>query len=434
MANFKVDFHQAVKPVKAMHGVGQPPLTDLKFSMFHYLKDAGIPYARLHDVGGFFGEGLWVDIPNLFRDFDANPYDPDSYDFAFTDLLINALIENGVEPYFRLGVTIENYAKVKAYRVKPPKDFKKWAIICEHIIRHYTEGWANGFHHTITYWEIWNEPDNSRHYETCQTWQGTKEEFFELYTVSAKHLKQKFPHLKIGGYGSCGFYNLTGSDGSFSMSEAATKYFMDFFDAFLQYIRAENAPLDFFSWHSYDAEIENNRIYAEYARKRLDEFGYSHTETSCNEWNPRVNLRGTYEHASVILGNMLMFQDTPLDNAMFYDARLGVSVYGSMFNPLTCLPFPAYYAFTAYQRLYSRETQTALEKDDPEVYALAASDADSAAIVIANPTGEEKPLSITCDGTFASCLITADGKDDEEIPEILTILPPFSILSITYTL
>jgi hypothetical protein len=131
---------------------------------------------------------------------------------------------------------------------------------------------------------------------------------------------------------------------------------------------------------------------------------------------------------------MLMFQDTPLDNAMFYDARLGVSIYGSMFNPLTHLPFPAYYAFTAYQRLYSRGTQTVLQNDDPEVYALAASDADSAAIVIANPRGEEKPLSITCDGTFASCLITADGKDDEEIPEIPTILPPFSILSITYTL
>ncbi len=27
----------------------------------------------------------------------------------------------------------------------PPKDFKKWAVICEHIIRHYDENWANGY-------------------------------------------------------------------------------------------------------------------------------------------------------------------------------------------------------------------------------------------------------------------------------------------------
>ena len=40
-----------------------------------------------------------------------------------------------------------------------PKDFKKWAVICEHIIRHYTEGWADGFFYDMPYWEIWNEPD-----------------------------------------------------------------------------------------------------------------------------------------------------------------------------------------------------------------------------------------------------------------------------------
>ena len=36
-----------------------------------YMTEAGIPYSRLHDVGGWMGGGLYVDIPNLFRDFDA---------------------------------------------------------------------------------------------------------------------------------------------------------------------------------------------------------------------------------------------------------------------------------------------------------------------------------------------------------------------------
>ena len=49
----------------------------------------------------------------------------------------------------------------------PPKDYAKWARICEHIITHYTEGWADGFNYKITYWEIWNEPEN------IQMWQGT---------------------------------------------------------------------------------------------------------------------------------------------------------------------------------------------------------------------------------------------------------------------
>lgn len=124
MVTIKLDFNKKLGKIKPMHGVGQPPFSGVDFSMFKYLKDAGIPYSRLHDVDGRFGGGLWVDIPNIFRDFDADPYDSASYDFAFTDLLIKALMENGCVPFFRLGVTIENAHRIKAYRIYPPKDFK----------------------------------------------------------------------------------------------------------------------------------------------------------------------------------------------------------------------------------------------------------------------------------------------------------------------
>ena len=127
-----IDFAKSIGPVKPVHSTGQGPMLSGKapdFSMFRYFKEAGVPYARLHDVGGRFGGGLYVDIPNLFRDFDADENDPASYDFTFTDLYLNALVANGVEPYFRLGVTIENYAGSvgPAYRIFPPKDFAKWA-------------------------------------------------------------------------------------------------------------------------------------------------------------------------------------------------------------------------------------------------------------------------------------------------------------------
>ncbi len=107
-----IDFGKSAGPVKPVHSTGQGPLLfGPDFSMFRYLKEAGVPYARLHDVGGMFGQNLWVDIPNIFRDFDAEENDPKNYDFTFTDLYLEALVENGVEPYFRLGVTIENYAR-----------------------------------------------------------------------------------------------------------------------------------------------------------------------------------------------------------------------------------------------------------------------------------------------------------------------------------
>ena len=65
-----------------------------------YLKDANIGYARLHDVGGGFGGNLYVDIPNIFRDFDADEFDPESYDFAFTDELLKGMAEYDIKPIY----------------------------------------------------------------------------------------------------------------------------------------------------------------------------------------------------------------------------------------------------------------------------------------------------------------------------------------------
>ena len=104
--------------------------------------------------------------------------DPASYDFAFTDAYLKPVAEAGTEVFYRLGVTIENFWTIKAYRIDPPKDFGKWARICEHIIRHYNEGWADGFRWNLRYWEVWCEPENP------PLWQGTREQFFELYRVA----------------------------------------------------------------------------------------------------------------------------------------------------------------------------------------------------------------------------------------------------------
>ena len=71
------------------------------------------------------------------------------------------MVKYGIEPFFRLGATIENFHFLRAYHIYPPKDFHKWARICAGIVRHYNEGWAGGYHFGIRYWEIWNEPDNT---------------------------------------------------------------------------------------------------------------------------------------------------------------------------------------------------------------------------------------------------------------------------------
>ena len=105
---FTFDFEKKVGKIRAMHAVGQPPMLGASESMCHYLTEASIPYSRLHDVGGVYGGNRFVDIHNIFRDFDADENDPASYDFAFTDILIAGLMKANCPPIFRLGETIEN--------------------------------------------------------------------------------------------------------------------------------------------------------------------------------------------------------------------------------------------------------------------------------------------------------------------------------------
>ena len=339
---------------------------------------------------GVFGGNKFVDIPNIFRDFDADPYDPASYDFTFTDALIKALFDAGVEPYYRLGVTIENQAEIKSYRINPPKDFHKWAVVCEHIIAHYLDGWADGFHYNITYWEIWNEPDDGL--RVSQMWNGTKEEYYRLYEVTSKHLKGVFgDRIKVGGYSSTGFMGVYKPE--ILETEPRNQYFIDFFHGFMQYVKESASPIDFFSWHSY-YNTEATLFMAKWVRKEVDQYGFQDIEIHLNEWDTFASERGTAHHSAEVAAMMLGMQNAPMDIMNIYDARFGGGIHSAFFDPYTYKPFHAYYAFAAFNHLYKLKNQVELVCDTDGLYAVCASDGRNNALMISNISGETLDLDI----------------------------------------
>jgi len=389
MANLCFDSTKIVKKMKPMHGGGQPPLS---FGMnkgiegnLHYIAEAGIPFSRLHDVGGVFGGNRFVDIPNIFRDFDADENDPANYDFTFTDLLIKSLIDAGIEPYYRLGVTIENQAYIKTYYATPPKDYAKWARICEHIMAHYLEGWADGFHYNIRYWEIWNEPE----VQDQMMWNGTPEQYYELYHVAATHLKKRFPYAKIGGYASCGFYAIAMPEGKEPTEHY--KSLMTFFEGFFAYIKEHGSPIDFFSWHSY-THVGRVKIMDQWLHNRLEELGYGGLETHLNEWNPYAAERGTAHHSAEVAAMMLALQHGHTDAMMIYDMRTNTVPYAALFDVRTKKPIQAYYAMVAFNTLYRLGNQVELTCDEERLYTVAASDGVHHAIMLSNLTGQTQEL------------------------------------------
>lgn len=389
-----IDFNKTTGEIKPMHGTGQPPLIGVSTTLIDYLPMAGIPYSRLHDVGGPYGGNRYVDIPNIFRNFDADPDDENSYDFTFTDWLISELVKRDVEPIFRLGVTIENQYYMKAYRIFPPSDNKKWAKICEMIIRHYNEGWANGFHYNITYWEIWNEPENNLPGKN-QMWTGTMEEYFDLYETASKHLKECFgDNIKVGGYASCGFYHLF-TDNDMGMGKECIKYYVDFFEKFLKFCKNQSCPLDFFSWHSY-TDVDITVKFSNYARQKLDEYGFTKTEHMLNEWNNYFSRQtlGTGKAAAGAAAMMCALQKTSVSLLAYYQSGIGVSSYNGMFNPQTCKPYPLYYSFDAFNELFRLKNELASSIDDERVKICAAASSENGAILLANEYDEDFEINV----------------------------------------
>ena len=409
-----VDFSQKVGLIKPMHAINNAPTVPYDYlGLYDSLRDAAVPYARLHDTGGRYGGSRYVDIENIFPDFDADENDPSSYDFAFTDVLLKELTAHGIKPFYRLGATIENYHKIRAYHIYPPKDAGKWARICEHIIRHYNEGWADGYRMDIEYWEIWDEPDNEPEIDDNPMWKGTKECFFVLYCTAYTHLKACFPQLKIGGYASCGFYALSSADFShIANSSPRTEYFVEFFLDFLSYIKEHGVGLDFFSWHSYACDNDNVG-YAQYVRSKLDEFGFCGCEVFLNEWNPGIRNRGTLRDASDILTMMCRLHETPTDMCMYYDGWI-YSGYCGLFDPLRHGLFPAYYAFLMFGNLYRLKNQVLCSTDGNDIYALAASDGITHGIVVVNHTAQEQNIHLNTDSKFHIRRVDESHSYEEE--------------------
>ena len=402
MANIQVDFSEIIGRIKPMNCVNNGPTKGARMfpqsGNFELYKELRIPYARNHDAAHCpsYGGDHTVDITAVFPDFDADPYAPESYDFACTDAYTATIMEAGTEVFYRLGQKIDH--RVKKYDSKPPKDYKKWAIICEHVIRHYNYGWADGFHHNITYWEIWNEPGNG-----AECWDAPLEDFYPLFEITAKHLKGCFPELKIGG------------------PAFATGTFDKRTDEFLSYMREHDVPMDFYSWHTYKAETAEyeKRIY--YARERLDFYGYAETESILNEWNYIKNWRdGLLESKKAIISikgaaftaaMMAVGQNTPLDMLMYYDARKGSSING-LFCFYTNERLKGYYPFLLFSRLYEAGNQVKAVSDSDHIYAVAAANGGRELLMLTYFTNDNE-------ATEESVTVRLSGNTDEGYDVIL---------------
>ena len=373
MAQIRI-FNEALGKIKPIHAVNNGPIItgfDQWTGNAQTYKAARIPYARNHDASflSSYGGEHTVDITAIFPNFDADENDPASYDFHFTDEYTQKTLLMGTETFFRLGQRIEHESK--KYGIHPPKDFAKWARICEHIIRHLNEGWADGHHFGITYWEIWNEADlDADDSPVRRNWTGTKAQFFELFAITAKHLKSCFPNLKIGGPGLSN--NLVWAD------------------ELLTYLDERNIKIDFFSWHLYshlpkiiiDHGLKVKELLLRHglteAESILDEYNYVKGWT--DEFVYSLRQIPTIKGATFFAEMMLRGQHAPIDMLMYYDAR--PCGFNGLFAPYTYDVLKPYYSLCMFSDLYALGTQIKAVCDDDEVICVGATDGEQSALML----------------------------------------------------
>ncbi len=381
-AELHVDCTHLQGKLRPLHGVNNGPVNQGEtVDLSSYYRAAAFPSVRLHDCE--WPDPDLVDLHTIFPDMTKDPETPAHYRFTKTDRYIQAIVNAASGIVFRLGESIE-HTKDKYY-VHPPAEYDRWASVCLGIIRHYNEGWADGYHHGIEYWEIWNEPENRPN-----MWTGTDLDYYRLYEATARKIKKAFPDLKVGGPS-------IGAPGEFAGAAFNPSPFLE---GFLEYVKCRSLPLDFFSWHTYTNDPSIYRRKTEALRALLDRFGFAHTEIHLNEWNylPDNNWKpisvagqgelrqawsrrqGGIEGAAFVAYVLLDLQESPVDAANFYSGDT------NLFGLFTrcAVPKKTYYAMRAFHLLL----------DTPFRVKLTNSAASPGLIAAAGINGAENRLSV----------------------------------------
>src|ERR1700689_2334485 len=216
-----------------------------------FYRTAHVDLVRIPDGAGT------GDIDAIFPDMSADVENPKSYNFAPTDRLVASIRSSGAEPLFRIG-------RSASAGGEPPPDLDKWARIVRHVVLHYNAAWDKGFRYGIRYWEIWNAPDSK------QFWSGSAEEYYRLYDKTARAIQEADPAALVGG-------------------PAISKPLIagDYREKFIDFVRLNRLPLDFFSWHFYAVDSNDPYVFVTIARQLrtiLDAHGFGSAKNVLDEW------------------------------------------------------------------------------------------------------------------------------------------------------
>lgn len=152
-------------------------------------KDIGFRYLRFH---GLLDDDMSVVIPGMF------PGQPETISFFNIDTVFDFLLDAGMKPFVELGFMPKAYASTShttfhynGFSSLPKKD-ADWENLISSLILHLEDRYGAA---EVRSWffEVWNEPNLYYFFD------GTQEDYFHLYEITARAIKKVDNRLKVGG-------------------------------------------------------------------------------------------------------------------------------------------------------------------------------------------------------------------------------------------
>jgi xylan 1,4-beta-xylosidase len=235
------------------------------------VNECGFKYVRFH--------GLYHDDMFVYQEQNGRAI----YNFQYVEILFDKLLEIGVKPFVEFGFCPGDLATEKGTvfwwkgNGSPPKDYAKWAELIRRTVAHWIERYGLAEVRSW-YFEVWNEPNLHPFFR------GSKSQYFELYKVTAKALKEIDSQLRIGGPATSNFVPDARFDGETEdtshhkvVTGAKDINALDWqpvwMKQFLAFCQREKLPMDFVSCHPYPTDWALDEHAPDGFRKNTREVG-----------------------------------------------------------------------------------------------------------------------------------------------------------------
>jgi xylan 1,4-beta-xylosidase len=244
-------------------------------------------------------------MPRLVRTFIQQYFDiyPEhgQFDWSILDPYMDSLAATGGKVV--AAITIKPkvlFPNIDQYDVMP-NDSKEWQHVIYELVKRYSVERP-----IVTYWEIGNEPDIGEN-GGCPYYFRTAEQYNEFYRMTIEPILAAFPAAKVGGP---------------ALANAASELMVEL----IKYCRENTLQLDFVSWHLYNSDPLEHKLWVEKIKGYLSvDYGtYPRPEMLITEWNNMFDalsieeLAYSPERAAMAAAGIMAMMDAGLDYSFYY--------------------------------------------------------------------------------------------------------------------